>query len=57
MQNNNNHNTDNGVINPYRLFDVVPQDITNLILNVQSGLNNGRKPKLAAEGTSGTYFL
>ena len=28
-----------------------------MILEVQSGLNNGKKPKLAEEGTSGTYFL
>ena len=28
-----------------------------MILDVQSGLNGGRKPKLASEGTSGTYFL
>jgi hypothetical protein len=24
---------------------------------VQSGLNAGKKPKLASDGTSGTYFL
>ncbi len=27
------------------------------MLEVQSGLNNGKKPKLADDGTSGTYFL
>lgn len=57
MKNSNSHNTEQGVINPYRLFEVVPQELTNLILNVQSGLNAGKKPKLASEGTSGTYFL
>ncbi len=56
-KNSNSHNLEQGVINPYKLFEVVPQELTNLILNVQSGLNAGRKPKLASEGTSGTYFL
>lgn len=57
MKNSNAHNTENGVINPYQIFQNVPPDITNLILNVQSGLNAARKPRLASEGTSGTYFL
>ena len=46
-----------GIVNPYQIFDEVPEKIKNLILEVQSGLNNGRNPKLAEEGTSGTYFL
>lgn len=29
----------------------------NLILEVQSGLNSGKNPKLTEEGTSGSYFL
>lgn len=45
------------MINPYQIFEKTPQEITNLVLNVQAGLNVGRKPKLAPEGTSGTYFL
>jgi hypothetical protein len=57
MKNANAHNLENGVINPYQLFVNTPQQITELIVNVQSGLNAGRKPKLASEGTSGTYFL
>jgi len=57
MKNSNANNTENGVINPYQIFELVPPDITNLILNVQSGLNAARKPRLASEGTSGTYFL
>ncbi len=35
----------------------MPPELTNLLLNVQSGLNAGKRPKLASEGTSGTYFL
>ena len=35
----------------------MPLKINGLLLDVQSGLNGGRKPKLAADGTSGTYFL
>jgi hypothetical protein len=46
-----------GIINPYHIFDVTPDSIKNLILEVQSGLNNGKKPKLVETGTSGTYFL
>ena len=46
-----------GIVNPYHIFDVTPGNIKNLILDVQSGLNNGKKPKLADDGTSGTYFL
>ena len=57
MKNSNTNNTENGVINPYQLFETVPQKINSLILDVQSGLNAGRKPKLASDGTSGTYFL
>lgn len=57
MANANAHNLQNGVINPYQIFEKTPQEITNLVLNVQSGLNAGKRPKLAAEGTSGTYFL
>lgn len=57
MKNANAHNLDNGVINPYQIFEKVPEAITNLVLNVQTGLNAGKRPKLASEGTSGTYFL
>jgi hypothetical protein len=54
MANANSHNEQNGVINPYQIFEKTPQEITNLLLNVQSGLNAGKSPKLALEGT---YFL
>lgn len=57
MKNANADNFEKGVINPYQIFEKTPEDITNLVLNVQSGLNAGLKPKLASEGTSGTYFL
>lgn len=57
MKNSNSNNLENGVINPYQIFEKTPQEILNLILNVQSGLNVGKRPKLASEGTSGTYFL
>ena len=57
MKNSNTNNTENGVVNPYQLFQHVPLKINELLLDVQSGLNGGRKPKLAADGTSGTYFL
>lgn len=46
-----------GIVNPYHIFDVTPNNIKNLIIEVQSGLNNGKRPKLADDGTSGTYFL
>lgn len=46
-----------GIVNPYHIFEDTPIVITNLILEVQSGLNNGRRPKLADDGTSGTYFI
>ncbi len=57
MQKTHTNHNDYGAINPYRIFDQTPTEITSLILNVQSGLNGGRKPKLASDGTSGTYFL
>lgn len=56
-KNSNNNNPDNGVVNPYQLFENVPEKISHLVLSVQSGLNSGRSPKLAPEGTSGAYFL
>ena len=38
---------ENGIINPYQIFETVPKEITDLIMAVESGLNAGRKPKLS----------
>lgn len=41
-----NRELERGIVNPYQIFDEVPDKIKNLILEVQSGVNNGRNPKL-----------
>ncbi len=48
---------ENGVINPYHIFEKAPKDIIWLVTSVESGLRDGKHPRLALEGTSGSYFL
>jgi hypothetical protein len=46
-----------GILNPYRIFEHMPELVTEMLEGVKTGFLKGIKPKLAENGTSGTYFL
>lgn len=46
-----------GIIHSYSIFDTQPPLIIDMIDSIKSGFLKGIRPKLAENGTSGSYFL